>query len=166
MSEAYKELLIKQKESMKDKVIGFTLVGLAVLCVGAAIMITPLSLVGTALFGVLSYFLYFSKMQVEYEYTYMDRELRIDRICNESKRKSVAVLDLTKMELMAPMGSAHLETYMRKGGKIMDYSTKYPDTKELKTYMICFLGEFYYVSLTEEVVKAMRITLAHKIKLD
>ncbi len=166
MSEAYKELLIKQKESMKDKVIGYAMIALALLCIAAAVFVTPLFLAGTVLFGVLSYVLYFSKMQVEYEYTYMDKELRIDRICNESKRKSVAVLDLNKMELMAPRGSAHLDHYMRKEGKAVDYSTGYPDTKELKTYMICFSGERYFISVTDEFLKAMRTTMPHKIKLD
>ena len=76
MSEAYKELLIKQKESMKDKAIGYVMVVLALFCIGASVLFTPLCLIGTVVFGILSYVLYFSRMQVEYEYTYMDKEFR------------------------------------------------------------------------------------------
>ena len=166
MSEAYKELLIKQKESMKDKIIGYVMVVLALFCIGATVLFaTPLCLIGTVVFGILSYVFYFSRMQVEYEYTYMDKELRIDRICNVSKRKSIKVLDLTQMELMAPKGSHHLDHYMRSDGKFYDFSRGYPDTEELKTYMICFSGERYLVSVTDEFLNAMRITLSHKIKL-
>ena len=165
MSEAYKELLIKQKESMKDKAIGYVMVVLALFCIGASVLFTPLCLIGTVVFGILSYVLYSSRMQVEYEYTYMDKELRIDRICNASKRKSIKVLDLTQMELMAPKGSHHLDPYMRSDGKFYDFSRGYPDTEELKTYMICFSGERYLVSVTDEFLNAMRITLSHKIRL-
>ncbi len=166
MSEAYKELLIKQKESGKDKLIGYAMVVLAALCIGAGLFISPLAFIGTVVFGILAYFLYFAKMQVEYEYTYMDRELRVDRIYNETKRKSMVTLDLSKMEIMAKLGSSHLESYMRSGGKVHDFSTGYPDTEELQTYVICFSGEKYLVSITDEFLKAMRITLAHKIKLN
>jgi len=166
MSEAYKELLIKQKESMKDKAIGYVIVVLALFCIGATVLFAnPLCLIGTVAFGILSYFLYFSRMQIEYEYTYMDKELRIDRICNASKRKSIKVLDLSQMEMMAPNGSVHLEHYLHSEGKLYDFSRGYPDTEELKTYMICFSGERYLVSVTDEFLNAMRITLSHKIKM-
>ena len=159
MSEAYKELLIKQKESMKDKAIGYVMVVLALFCIGATVLFAnPLCLIGTVAFGILSYILYFSRM-------HMDKELRIDRICNASKRKSIKVLDLSQMEMMAPNGSVHLEHYLHSEGKLYDFSRGYPDTEELKTYMICFSGERYLVSVTEEFLNAMRITLSHKIKM-
>lgn len=165
MSEAYKELLIKQKESFKNKIIGYAMVGCGIVCAIAGISVHPLAFIGVILFGVLSYFLYFSKMEIEYEYTYMDKELRIDRIYNASKRKSFAVLDLNKMEIAASITSDHVKSYFNRGLKMHDCSTQLPDNDELKGYLLCFPTECYCISVTDEFLKAMRTTMPNKVKV-
>ena len=167
MSEAYKELLIKQGENKKDKFLGIAMVVTACISLVSGLFINFLFLLGTVLFGILSYVVYFRKMKVEYEYTYMDKELRIDRIYNESKRKRVTVLDLGKMEILAKEDSYHLDSYKNRQAKEMDFSTGLEDTEELSTYVMYYAGtDKYYLSLTEDFMKAIRQTLPHKVKAD
>lgn len=166
MAEAYRELLILRKESTRDKVIGISMIVLAVVSlVGAFFNI--FSLIGIPVFGVLSYVLYFRKMKVEFEYTYMDKELRIDRIYNQSKRKRVDTLDLNKMEILAKAESSHLDSYKNRSVEISDYSTQDEDTDILTTYEMYYDGKRKIIlSLDMETIQMMRTTLAHKIKLE
>ncbi len=167
MSEAYKELLIKQRENKRDKFLGILLVVTGCVSFFSALAVHVVFILGTVLFGILSYFVYFRKMKVEYEYTYMDKELRVDRIFNEAKRKRVATLDLSKMEILAKESSHHLDGYQNRTVKEIDYSTGMEDTEELATYVMYYAGtEKYYFSLTEEFMKTIRTVMPHKVKAD
>ena len=167
MSVAFKELLIKQRENRKDKMLGTAMVVAAVLSLVSGLILHPLFLLGAIAFGILSYVVYFRKMKVEYEYTYMDKELRIDRIYNESKRKSVVVLDLNKMEILAKENSYHLDGYKNRTIKEWDFSTGLEDDNELATYIMYYAGsDKYYLSLNEDFMKTIRQTMPHKVKAD
>ncbi len=167
MSEAFKELLIKQKENKKDKLLGTVMVVAAVISAVSGLLMHPLFFLGAVAFGVLSYVVYFRKMKVEYEYTYMDRELRIDRIYNESKRKSMVVLDLNKMEILAKEDSYHLDNYKNRTVKEWDFSTGLEDSEDLQTYVLYYEGtDKYYLSMTEDYMQTIRRTMPHKVKAD
>ncbi|MBQ3516565.1 MAG: hypothetical protein IJA29_05000 [Lachnospiraceae bacterium] len=167
MSVAFKELLIKQRENRKDKMLGTAMVVAAVLSLVSGLILHPLFLLGAVAFGILSYVVYFRKMKVEYEYTYMDKELRIDRIYNESKRKSVVVLDLNKMEILAKENSYHLDGYKNRTVKEWDFSTGLEDDDDLATYIMYYAGsDKYYLSLNEDFMKTIRQTMPHKVKAD
>ncbi len=76
---------------------------------------------------------YFVNMNVgiDYEYSYVQKELRIAKIMNKERRKEVATYDLEKMEILAPVRSWHLDSYKNKQiAKDVDYSSgeeKQPD---------------------------------------
>lgn len=164
MAEAYRELLILRKENIRDKVLGITMVVLAaVSAIGA--FFNLFSLIGIPLFGILSYVLYFRKMTVEYEYVYMDKELRIDRIYNQSKRKRVDTLDLNKMEILAKTDSNLLDSYSNRSVEVSDYSTNSEDTEELATYEMYYDGKRKLIlSLDRQMIDMMKITLSYKMK--
>ena len=167
MSVAFKELLIKQRENRKDKMLGTAMVVAAVLSLVSGLILHPLFLLGAVAFGILSYVVYFRKMKVEYEYTYMDKELRIDRIYNESRRKSIVVLDLNKMEILAKENSYHLDGYRNRTVKVSDFSTGTEDDENLSTYVLYYAGtDMYELSLTAEFVKAIRFLFPNKVKAD
>lgn len=167
MSEAYKELLIKQGENKKDKFLGIAMVVAACVSLLSGLLVNFLFLLGAVVFGILSYVVYFRKMQVEYEYTYMDKELRIDRIYNQAKRKQIAVLDLGKMDILAKENSYHLDSYKNKPVKETDYSTGLEDDEDLATYVLYYAGtDKYYLSLSEDFMQAIRRTMPHKVKAD
>ena len=164
MAEAYRELLILRKENIRDKVLGITMVVLAaVSAIGA--FFNLFSLIGIPVFGILSYVLYFRKMTVEYEYVYMDKELRIDRIYNQSKRKRVDTLDLNKMEILAKADSNLLDSYSNRSAEVSDYSTNSEDTEELATYEMYYDGKRKLIlSLDRQMIDMMKITLSYKMK--
>ena len=76
---------------------------------------------------------YFVNMNVgiDYQYSYVQKELRIAKIMNKERRKEVATYDLEKMEILAPVRSWHLDSYKnRQIAKDVDYSSgeeKQPD---------------------------------------
>ncbi|MCR4814249.1 MAG: DUF6106 family protein [Lachnospiraceae bacterium] len=149
-----------------NKILGFTMVGLAVLSVISAIFVSLFFLIGAVLCGVLSYFIYFGRAVVEFEYTYMDKELRVDRIYNQSKRKQVDVFDLNKAEIVAPATSYHLDNFKNRDVTVSDYSTGLEDTDELKTYIMYYEGKRKIVlSLNDKVVQAIRTGIPSKLKL-
>ncbi|MDD6733693.1 MAG: DUF6106 family protein [Lachnospiraceae bacterium] len=164
MAEAYRELLILRKENIRDKVLGITMVVLAaVSAIGA--FFNLFSLIGIPVFGILSYVVYFRKMTVEYEYVYMDKELRIDRIYNQSKRKRVDTLDLNKMEILAKADSNLLDSYSNRSVEVSDYSTNSEDTEELATYEMYYDGKRKLIlSLDRQMIDMMKTTLSYKMK--
>ncbi|MCQ2518706.1 MAG: DUF6106 family protein [Lachnospiraceae bacterium] len=170
MSEAIKELLICQKQSFMDRLPGYAMVALTLISVPVTFIFGPLVLVATIVFGILSYVLFFRRMTVEYEYTYMDKELTIDRIYNQSSRKTVEVLDLNKMEVLARENSRFLDSYKGREVKTIDYSTKSPEDDEfdsLATYVMYYEGQRKYrFSFNEETFEFMRRAMPHKIKND
>ena len=68
---------------------------------------------------------------VDYEYSLVDRELRVAKILNKEKRKAVGQYDLDKLEILAPMNSP------RQGLKEMDFSTR--DSEKAATTYYCYL---------------------------
>ena len=73
--------------------------------------------------GVGAYFIGL-RVDIEYEYTLTDKEIDIDVIYAKQKRKSVTTIDLTKLEIMAPVGSHRLDGYSHRDLKCEDYSSK------------------------------------------
>jgi hypothetical protein len=166
MTDTYQELLIQQKPNQMNKILGFTMVGLAVLSVISAIFVSLFFLIGAALCGVLSYVLYFRRVVVEFEYTYMDKELRVDRIYNQSKRKRVDVFDLNKAEIVAPANSYHLDNFKNREVTVSDYSTGTEDTDELKNFVMYYEGKRkILLSLNEKAISAIRMGIPSKLKL-
>ena len=62
-------------------------------------------------------------VHIVYEYTYVDRELRVAKILNQEARKRVGQYDLGKMEICAPIHSVHLDNYKHKQLKTVDVSS-------------------------------------------
>ena len=75
---------------------------------------------------------------IDYEYSLVDRELRVAKILNKERRKAIATYDLDKMEILAPIRSHELDSYRnRQDVKECDYSTR-EASREATTYL-CFL---------------------------
>ncbi len=59
----------------------------------------------------------------EYEYSLTEKEIDIDVIYSKQNRKHITTLDLTKLEIMAPMDSSRLDGYKHRECKNEDYSS-------------------------------------------
>lgn len=165
MSDSFIELLIKQQTNPLEKVFAIILLIAAGISLLSGIFVHPLFLIAVVACPLIAYFVYFRKMEVEYEYTYMSRELRIDRIYNQSKRKSVEVLNLDKMEILAIEGCDALKGFEHREVKAADYSTKMEATEELSTYEMYYDGkQKFIVSFNKSMVDAIKSLYPSKVK--
>lgn len=76
--------------------------------------------------GLVSWFLWLQNGP-DYEYAYVDKELRIAKILRKSSRKEIGTYDLSSLEIMAPSASRTLDHRRAAAHKVLDYSA---DPKE------------------------------------
>lgn len=164
MNETYVEWLVKRKTPAYMKLLRILFIMLTVCFVLIGLILIPALLIGIAL-GVVSYFIYMNS-ELEYEYLYVDRELTVDKVMAKSKRKRVAVFNLDKMEIVAPVKSFHLDNYKNRNDKISDYSSgeeKQPD----KRYVFYYDGQKKVIfEPNEEMIKAMQFAAPRKVFKD
>ena len=122
MNDAYSELLIKKETTVKDRLIKVLVIAVIVLAVLAGFM-QPLAWLLALGAGIGAYFL-FPNLDLEFEYVYVNGELDIDKIMSKMKRKKVKSLDLSKMEIMAPVKSHRLDHQNHNSNlKVYDFSS-------------------------------------------
>ena len=166
MSDAYVECLVKAKASAGGKFLKIFLIVLAAV-MGLLMMLT---------FNILFFLLavaagvgaYFVNMftDLEYEYLYLDRELTIDKVMAKTRRKRVAVYQLDRMEILAPVKSYHLDNFKNRNVKVKDYSIGYEDKPDLRYAMFCEGGEKLLLSPSPEMIKVMKNAAPRKIFSD
>lgn len=139
MSDSYVECMVARKPSYVKKffkvfliiiTVFFALLGFA----GFTLLLFPA--IG---FGVGAYFLSLYS-DVEYEYLYLDKEITVDKVFSKTKRKRAAVYSMDKVEIMAPMGSWHLDEYKNRTFKEIDYSSGIARQPEAR-YVFYYNGE-------------------------
>lgn len=124
MGDFYTEQLIKKRTDGKDIAMKTLLIVLTVLSFFIAFLM-PFLILLPVIFIVLDVFL-FHRMDVEYEYIYINGDLDIDKVMHKEKRKHMFSINVKDMELLAPEGSFQLQSY--KAAKVYDYSSGNPGT--------------------------------------
>ena len=165
MSETYVECLVKAKSRKLFTVLFYVLVVLAVVVFFSMLLFGLLSMVLTGVFALLAYLVKLNA-EIEYEYLYLDKELTVDKVLAQTKRKRVATYTLSRMEIMAPIKSYHLDNYKNRQVKIKDYSSgegQQPDTRYVFYYEG---GEKIIFNPSEEMIKALRNVAPRKIFTD
>lgn len=164
MSESYVECLVKQRTSLPGKFLKYLLIALttvfAVLSVLTG-MNFVMFLIAVAM-GAGAYFVYLYT-DLEYEYLYLDRELTVDKVLAKTKRKRVAVYQMDRIEILAPIRSHHLDDYRNRTVKEKDYSIGYEDKPDQRYCMYYEGGEKLILSPSPEMIKAMKNTAPRKI---
>lgn len=166
MSEAYIECLVKAKPSMLGKFFKVLLYVLtAMLLVLMFLTMNMLLFILAIAAGVGAYFvgLY---TDLEYEYLYLDKELTIDKVMGKTKRKRVAVYQLERMEVFAPIKSYHLDNFRNRQTKDKDYSIGYEEQPDLRYAMYYEGGERLILSPSPELVKIMKNAAPRKVFSD
>lgn len=161
MNEMCVELLVKKPELKAASVLHNVMIGLGVvlflygLCSWFLITLSGLLLCGGA-------WLLMQNANIEYEYLYLDKELSVDKIKNQSSRKKVATYRLETMEVMAPKGSDRLAPYQNL--KARDFSS---ETTEGNAFELVVEGEKgkerIIIDTNEELLKAMRMAAPRAI---
>ena len=129
MSDLYSELLVKKESTAQDAIIKYGLIVLTVLAVFAGLFITPLSLIVAIALGVACYFV-IPRTDLEYEYLFVNGEFDIDMVMAKSKRKKVMSMNLSEVDLIAPLDSHRMDYYNGNSRmKTLDYSSGNPQHK-------------------------------------
>ncbi|MDO4344737.1 MAG: DUF6106 family protein [Eubacteriales bacterium] len=140
MSDLYTEVIVKKKTTAKDMILKSLLIAATALAVFAFFFTTlgVIALAAVLALGVADYFL-LPSFQVEYEYTYVNGEIDVDKIMSKKKRKSVYKADIKDLEIMAPSDSHALDSYKnRQDIKTYNFSSL---EEQNKTYTMIFKGE-------------------------
>lgn len=163
MNDIFLEVLVERKRDIFAMIMK-VLFGILTVLSLLAMFMTPIALVAVVLFGGASYFFHMQEL-VEFEYSYVNRELSIDKIIAKSSRKHIGDFDVDKMEVGAMEKSYHLDEYRNQKYSVKDYSSK--DEKEkfviyYKTGNSCKL----VLDADEALIKALRSVAPRKIFVD
>ena len=131
MNHLYAEAGAKKKDD--GKILGLR----ALLILGVAVGVIMLLFGGV--FGIIGVVLVvaaiylFPKLNIEYEYVFVDGQIDFDRITGKAKRKTMLRIDMEQVEIIAPQGSHALDgfTYTQLVNK--DFSS---GDKNVKPYVI------------------------------
>lgn len=137
--ESYVECLVKHKAPGVKIFLKIVFMVLTALFLLIFIRIGLLALIMAAVCGVLSYFMML-ECDLEFEYLYVAREINIDKISARRKRKTIEKLNTEKMEILAPVGSWHLDEYKNRALKQKDYSIGYEEKPD-KRYVLIYNNE-------------------------
>lgn len=149
MSDLYSELLVQRKQDSKDMLIRYGLIALIAIAVAGGIVIHPILFIVAIVLGVAAYFV-LPRLDVEFEYLHVNDELDVDKIFSKSKRKKAQSIDLNKTEVLAPLGSHHLDPY--KNLKTVDYSA---NDSEKKPYVLVITSEKEQQKIMLQLDKSM-----------
>lgn len=165
MSETYVECLIKHKTPTVKTALRILFIVLCVLFVLLFLMVGFPAILMALVCGVLSYFMSM-ECNVEYEYLYVDRELSIDKISAQKKRKTVEKLNMEKIEILAPVNSWHLDEYKNRQLKVKDYSIGY-EAQPDQRYMLIYNNEMrVLLSPNAALIAAMKNIAPRKVFTD
>lgn len=165
MSETYVECLVKRKTSVVATILKWILIAVTAFFGFMGIMGAIIPLVIAIVTGVAAYFVNML-CNLEYEYLYLDKEITIDKIMNQTKRKKVEVLEVDRLEIIAPIKSHHLDSYRNRQMKTTDYSIgeeREPDNR----FVMYYNGDRRIIlSPTPEFLKAIRTVAPRKVFAD
>ncbi|MBP9995773.1 MAG: hypothetical protein KBT19_00690 [Lachnospiraceae bacterium] len=138
------ELLVASKASVGIKLLKILLILIAGLAVVLLLLTGSfIALLAAIAAGAGAYFIS-QRQDIEYEYTLTMNELDIDVVYNKQSRKHLVTLDLSKMEICAPIKSYHLDDYKNRTLKCVDYSSRNPENDANK-YALIYSGEVKYI---------------------
>ena len=133
MNDFYTEQLIKKQTSMKDLVTKAVLAAFAIVSV-LTVFIFPVGLLIPIVVIALVWFL-MTRLDVEYEYLYINGDLDIDKIMHKSKRKRLFSANVKEVEILAPADSPQLNQYQR--ARVLDLSSCSKDGRKYALVVGC-----------------------------
>ena len=117
--------------------------------------------------GIILTYMVFTRTDLEYEYSFYDGEMRIDKIMHKSARKKLHTFNFGKMDFMAPEGSHHL------GGMVSDrkkYDYSAGDEEQISYIAVLYDENNTAVELkftpNEELLDKLNKTYPRKVYMD
>ena len=165
MSETYVECLVKKESSFLGRVAYIALIVLTVALVLVGLIGFWPALIGAIATGAGAYFAYLNA-SVEYEYMYLDKELSVDKILAQTKRKKVAAFEIERMEILAPIKSYHLDNYKNRTAKEVDFSIGKEEQPDKRYVMFYDGNQKILLNPNEQLIKAIRNVAPRKVFTD
>ena len=162
MNDSVIEVLVDQKTTIGIKVLKVVLLAATALMVLWSLFFGVISLIIAILLGVAAYFVNL-RTKVEYEYAYFDKELDVDVIYSMQKRKKVATYDITKLDMLAPASSYHLDEFKNRNYKECDYSSRKPENAQNVYVMYIGSKDKVIFEPSQEMIKAIRNIAPRKV---
>lgn len=164
MNEAYVEHMVARRQNPLAKVLKVITIVLAVIfCMIGLTTMKFVFLIPGILLGIVAYF-FIPRLDVEYEYLYLDKEITIDKIFSKETRKRAEVIELSKMEFIAPYNSHELDNYKSRKVPVKDYSSK---EEGAKVYAIAYRDntteELILIEPNEEMLKMIKQVFPRKV---
>ncbi|MCQ2494676.1 MAG: DUF6106 family protein [Lachnospiraceae bacterium] len=161
--DSYVECLVKGKKNIKAEIGRVALIVLAVLLVAVAFIFWQFWIALFAAAASVGAYVVSGYINVEYEYLYLDKEIVIDRIYNQEKRKRVATYSFEKIQVVAPIKSYHLDKFGKVSEKAVNYGIGIEEKPD-RRYVIFFENKDQVIfSPSEEMVKVMKNALPRKV---
>lgn len=164
MNESYVECLVARRKSGAMGALKILLMVITVILVLGGMVFFPL-LIGALAAGVGTYFasMYAS---MEFEYLYVDKEISVDKILNKTRRKKAEKFDVSRIEILAPIKSWHMDNYKNRQFKDTDYSSGVEGQPDRRYAMIYDGGRRIILEPSVEFVKAVQSVAPRKVFLD
>lgn len=164
-ADTYVECLVARKSSPVMKFLRILLIMLCVAFGFLGLMGSLVALVLAILLGVGAYFVS-ANANIEYEYLYLDKEICIDKIMGQSRRKRVGTFGVDRIEVLAPITSYHLDDYKNRQAKEFDYSSGIVNQPD-KRYVLFYEGnQKLILEPSVEFVKAVYNVAPRKVFTD
>lgn len=166
MSDLYREILVPRKTPVQNRLAKAGLIVLTVLGFLAGMLFGPLFLL-VGLAGLLMCVFLMPRLEVEYEYLYVNGDLDVDAIYSRQKRKRVAEYHVEELEILAPEKSHALDSYRNKRDiKVRDFTSGDPSKKVYAMVMNKEKGqELVKVEIDEVVLGDLRRFAPRKVNL-
>jgi hypothetical protein len=161
MLDAVVECLVKRQNTIVTYIARFFMISFDAILLAASLLVfvyLPAFVVVVFVFiglGWLVTWLVIKYTSVEFEYSYFDEELTIDKIYNKSKRKRVGRFALARLEYIVPADSPRLQGKQKDNALVLDCSAKDPELKDY-TFYIMEEGKkpvFFTITPNEELME-------------
>lgn len=126
-------VMVKRKPTVGRRAAMYATLFVAILMAAAAVMLNLLLFFTPTIVMFIVYYFVHKYSDQEFEYTYIEGEIDIDRISAKSRRKSIAKIDTEDLLLIAPEGNGELRTYENQASiDRKDCTSGYPDRRIYK----------------------------------
>ena len=138
MNDSYVECMVARKPNPLNMILKVLIYAATAISVIMGLFFGMLIMIAVAIGLVLLIYFWVPGLDLEFEYLYLDKEICIDKVMNKQKRKRICVLDLNKMDFIAPETSHELDSFKSRGIKIKDYSSQ---DSEVKKHILVYNGD-------------------------
>lgn len=130
MANYFSEWIVARETPSKVKAVRALLIVVSILGVALIVLVPYVGFLLEAGIVFLAYLYIANNSYVEWEYSFADKTLFVDKIMGRAKRKKMGEFELSNMEVAAFNDSYHIKEYDKKELKTFDFTSLNPDKKK------------------------------------